>query len=48
MLNEPITLSQINKCIQKYFCREGMVVSVVSAKEMNKTKLSKFVDKVWA
>jgi predicted Zn-dependent peptidase len=43
----PITLNQIHQCIRKYFCREGMVVSVVSAKPMDKSKLSKFVDKIF-
>lgn len=46
-LIEPITRADIHRCIQKYFCREGMVVSIISAKPMNKTQLSKFVDKVW-
>jgi predicted Zn-dependent peptidase len=46
-LIEPITLNQIHQCIRKYFCREGMVVSVVSAKPMDKSKLSKFVDKIF-
>ena len=46
-LIEPITINQINQCIRKYFCREGMVVSIVSSTQMDKTKLCKFVDKVW-
>ncbi len=46
-LIEPITLNQIHKCIRKYFCREGMVVSVVSAKPMDKSKLSKLVDNIF-
>ena len=43
----PITLNQIHQCIRKYFCREGMVVSIVSAQLMAKSKLSKFVDKIF-
>jgi predicted Zn-dependent peptidase len=46
-LIEPITLTQIHQCIRKYFCREGMVVSIVSATQMDKTKLCEFVDKIW-
>jgi len=46
-LIEPITLNQIHQCIRKYFCREGMVVSVVSAQLMVKSKLCKFVDKIF-
>ena len=46
-LIEPITLTQIHQCIRKYFCRERMVVSIVSATQMDKTKLCEFVDKVW-
>ena len=46
-LIEPITLNQIHRCIRQYFCREGMVVSVVSAQLMVKSKLSKFVDKIF-
>jgi len=47
MLIEPITLNQIHQCIRKYFCREGMVVSIVSAKLINKTQLSKCVDNIF-
>jgi len=47
-LIEPITLKDIHQCIRKYFCREGMVVSVVSADPPSKKQLCKFVDKVWA
>lgn len=43
----PITLNQIHQCIRKYFCREGMVVSIVSAQSMDKSKLSMFVDKIF-
>lgn len=43
----PITLNQIHRCIRQYFCREGMVVSVVSAQLMVKSKLCKFVDKIF-
>lgn len=46
-LIEPITINQIHQCIRKYFCREGMVVSIVSATQMDKTKLCEFVDKIW-
>jgi predicted Zn-dependent peptidase len=46
-LIEPITRKDIHRCIRQYFCREGMVVSVVSAQLMVKTKLSKFVDKIF-
>jgi predicted Zn-dependent peptidase len=47
-LIEPITQADIHRCIRQYFCREGMVVSIVSANLIVKSKLSKFVDKVWA
>ena len=43
----PISLNQIHRCIRQYFCREGMVVSVVSAQSMAKPKLCKFVDKIF-
>ena len=43
----PITLNQIHQCIRKYFCREGMVVSIVSAQLMVKSKVCKFVDKIF-
>ena len=43
----PITLNQIHQCIRKYFCREGMVVSIVSAQSMDESKLSMFVDKIF-
>lgn len=43
----PITLNQIHRCIRQYFCREGMVVSIVSAQLMAKSKLCKFVDKIF-
>jgi predicted Zn-dependent peptidase len=46
-LIEPITLNQIHRCIRQYFCREGMVVSIVSAQLMAKSKLCKFVDKIF-
>ena len=46
-LIEPITLIQINQCIRKYFCREGMIVSVISADLPSKNQLCKFVDKIW-
>jgi predicted Zn-dependent peptidase len=46
-LIEPITLTQIHQCIRKYFCREGMVVSIVSANQLDKTKLCKLVDKIF-
>lgn len=46
-LIEPITLTQINQCIRKYFCREGMVISVISADPPSKNQLCKFVDKIW-
>jgi predicted Zn-dependent peptidase len=46
-LIEPITLTQINQCIRKYFCREGMVISVISANPPSKNQLCKFVDKIW-
>ena len=46
-LIEPITRADIHQCIQKYFCREGMVVSVISANSFSKTQLSRFVDKIW-
>jgi predicted Zn-dependent peptidase len=47
VLIEPITQSDIHRCIRQYFCREGMVVSIVSAKQMNKTQLCKLVDKIF-
>jgi len=46
-LIEPITRTDIHRCIRKYFCREGMVVSVVSANPLSKTQFGKFVDKIW-
>ena len=46
-LIEPFTLTQINQCIQKYLCREGMVVSIVSADPPSQKQLCKFVDKIW-
>jgi predicted Zn-dependent peptidase len=46
-LIEPITRTDIHRCIQKYFCREGMVVSVVSANPFSQNQFSRFVDKIW-
>lgn len=46
-LIEPITKEDIHRCIQKYFCREGMVVSIVSAKPPSEKLLTKFVDEIW-
>jgi len=46
-LIDPITQADIHRCICKYFCREGMVVSIVSAKLMNKNQLCKLVDKIF-
>jgi predicted Zn-dependent peptidase len=46
-LIEPITITQIHQCIQKYFCRERMVVSIVSADPPSKKQLSRFVNKIW-
>ena len=47
LLIEPITTKDIHRCIRKYFCREGMVVSIVSTKVISKSKLSKFVEDVF-
>jgi predicted Zn-dependent peptidase len=46
-LIEPITRTDIHRCIQKYFCKEGMVISVVSANPFSKNQFGKFVDKIW-
>jgi predicted Zn-dependent peptidase len=46
-LIEPITRTDIHQCIRKYFCREGMVVSVVSATPPSEKQFGKFVEKIW-
>ena len=46
-LIEPITRVDIHRCIQKYFCKEGMVVSIISANPFSQNQFSRFVDKIW-
>jgi len=46
-LIKPITREDVQRCIQRYFCREGMVVSVVSATLPSKKELCKYVDNIW-
>lgn len=45
-LIEPITKEQIYLCVKKYFKREGMVVSIISATHPSEKQISKFVDKI--
>ena len=47
-LYEPITRADIQRCIRKYFCREGMVVSVVASALPPQSRLREFVEKIFA
>jgi len=46
-LIEPVTREDLHRCIRQYFCRERMVVSIVSAKPPSEKELCKFVDNIW-